>query len=169
MNNMKITGAVLILITSWLTGIMLTAGLSDKENTLREFRQMFCEIKRRISYEMTDMCELINTCTVHYLKPFTDNMYNCLSQGKSIDESVQNALNNTPLTNVLESDEKDFIVGVMSSLGMADCEAVTEITDSAIIRLDNYIELAKENRQKNSRVYFIVSLYIGFAAVILMI
>jgi len=169
MGNIRITGAVLTLLTSWLTGIMLSARLSEKENTLIAFRQLFCEIKRRITYEMPDMCQLINTCTVHYLKPFTDNMYNCLLQGYTIDESVKEAVNNTPLTNILENDEKDFIAGVLSSLGTADCEAVTEITDSAIIHLDNYIELAKENRQKNSKVYFIVSLYIGFAAVILMI
>ena len=169
MNNMKIIGAVLIILTSWLTGIMLSKRLSQREELLIELKQLLSEIKRRITYEMPTMCDLISNCGTQYLKPFTDNMYNSLSGGYTINESVISAVADTPLLCVLQDCEKQLITDVLSSLGAADSTSVREITDSTIIQLDHYIGLAQENRQKNSKVYFVTSLYIGFAAVILMI
>ena len=48
-------------------------------------------------------------------------------------------------------------------------QQLKEIADNASVQLDYYIGLAEEKRNKNSKVYFITSLYLGFAAVILMI
>lgn len=165
----KYTGIFTIFFSSVMFGLYLVGRLSSRVNIIRSLIEMFRLFKREICYRMPTVSELFELCSELEISEFTTAVASKLSDGKSIEESVTDSVLSAKCLSEFTTEEKNALTEILSSLGTTDSEGQISIIDSATERFQEFLEKALEAKNKNSKIYMSVSVYVGLAAAILLI
>lgn len=166
---LKLIGIISVLSSSVMFGLYLTRKLGRHIEILTALREMLLIFKREISYRMPPMSELFGLCNDLLISDFADRISDELRNGRSLDDSIKTAVETTNSFSALTCSERYFVTQTYSELGGGDLESQILILENAVQTVDEFIQKAKENKVKNSKVYFTVSLYIGIVIAIIFI
>lgn len=166
---LKMIGITAVLLSSVMFGFYLTRKLRRHIEILSSLREIMLTFKREISYRMTPMSDLFGMCSDLSVSEFTGCISDGLQKGRSLGESVKAAEENTNCMSELTGTERAFVLQTLSDLGGTDVESQISMLENAVQTVDEFINIAKENKAKNSKVYFTMSLYIGIAIAIIFI
>ncbi len=165
----KYFGLFLILICAFSLGFLFRKNMSMRIIILKSVKSMFQQFKTEISYSMPNLTEMMLSVTDSNICELTNRICNNLKSGLTPVESVELGLNNWKMVDIMSNEEKNLLISIISQIGTSDAENQILFLDNSIEKLDYHIENAIINNNKNSKVYFTVSIYVGIALVIILL
>jgi len=166
---MKYIGAVMIIMCSFFIGLTLSERLNERLKLLKSFKQLLQQFKISIDYRIPSLYDLFSSASDQMIIGFTQRVASMLNQGISPEICIKEAIEKDSCGKLLSSEEKYFIIGILSEIGSSDIEGQISLLENAIEHIDYYIENAIENKRKNTKVYMTSSLYLGLVIAILLI
>lgn len=165
----KLMGVVAICFSSLMLGLFLTDRLKRKVTVMQSIIQTLQIFKREITYKMPLMSELFEQCSQLPTAEFSNSVASHLHENKTLEESVHTSYKSSRCFNGFSEEEGRFITDTFSALGSGDCENQLAIIENALLQATEFLSLAVENKNKNTKLYLTTSIYIGSAIAIILI
>lgn len=166
---LKLFGMILVVVSSAAFGFYLVSRLNERVVLLSDFVEMLTNFRFEIGYNLTPVEDLFENNNINSLTKFTAITAENLRLGLSLEQSLTKAADKTGCFSALKRAEKDYILSLLSSLGAADCESETVMLDGGIERTKEFLKQAVQKKEKDSKVYLTMSLYIGIATAIILL
>lgn len=165
----KYIGITAIFVSCLMYGGYLAGKLSQRIKILTAVVDMLDNFLREMRYSMPVLSDIFKSCTAAELRELTLSLSAELRGDKAFKLSVVDAVRSCDCLDVLTDEEKGSLIKVLSELGTSDIDAQQSVLESGISIFEKYLENAETDKNKNSKVYFTVSVYAGLAAAVMLI
>lgn len=168
LNLIKLCGVILILLSSIAAGVSYSSRLHERVKMLISLKTLVIALGNELSMYMPELPDVYSSNRDERTKPLTDDLSAAMNEGLSPDEAAERAFSSETAKRLLLPDEREFLAAVFAQLGSGDLQSADKLLSGAEKRLETYISAAEEKEKKSSKVGMAAAVYIGLAAVILM-
>lgn len=164
----KLAGSLLIFVSSVMTGLAYACRLKDRVRLLRAFKALVQSFSAQLSLSRPELSRLFLTDSGSMTSPITGMIGNALSENGTPEECVRAAFDAPYPKYYLTEAERSCLITAFSAIGGGDLASALKTLESASKALDTYINNAAEDERARSKTGFALSVYVGLAAVILL-
>ena len=174
MSSLKIVGAILIIISSYLLGEMLFEKLNNRLLALKELHKVGCILKANIRHIGSDieeaLQEIVNRVN-NEIQGFIEDIIEQIKTRKVADmsfiwkEAVSNRLKNIGFS----EDEIKIINRLGENIGYMDREMQIESIDLYLNELEEKIEILKIELRQKRKLYKTLGIGIGMIIVLIIV
>ncbi|MBQ1546352.1 MAG: hypothetical protein IIZ59_02335 [Clostridia bacterium] len=166
---MRISGAILIALSSVFTGFALSSRIHERVRMLISVNLLIQQMSRSLSFGMTPYMELFTECTDERIKPFTEAVCKNIRAGADPTEGVRAGADIPAMKRLLTADERAYLAQVLSAVPQADIDGARSILDGAAARFGAIIARAEQSEKSDSKISMTAAVYIGAAAAVLLL
>jgi stage III sporulation protein AB len=169
----KFIGCILIIILSYMIGIIYSNTYRDRVKELGGFEKVIHEFENQIIYALTPIPEIVkglkaqlNEPLKYFLSRFEEN----LSSGDmTIQIAWKNALDKSKGKFNLKAEDYEVIIWFGNQFGNSDKETQVKNMEFTLEKLKGQIKIAEKAREKNGKLYKSLGLAAGiFIAIIIL-
>ena len=164
----KTAGLLLLFFTSLMTGYSYSERLSERVRLLRALRLLLTRFSRELTVSRPELSRLFMSDNNASTSIITGRIAELLDSGSSPEESVRAAFCEPYPKRLLKQDERDYLTSVLAQLGGGDVSSALKVLGDCACSVDEYIESAVLDERKKAKAGLSLSVYIGLAAVILL-
>lgn len=147
----KIIVSTCIVFLSTYIGILKSNTYIKRENILRDFLKLIQKIKVDINYTQNKLSNIIEENT------------------ENLDHEIKENIWNVEKIDYLSNQDKKILKDYLDNVGKKDIESENSLVEATIESIKNQIEEAKEDVNKNSKMYQKLGLLVGIGIVIITI
>ncbi len=164
----KTIGLMMIFLSSLLVGASAVLKLRERVNMLCAVKMLVCRLDRKLTLFMPEFSRLFDDENEYPISQLTDTIREEMAKGASARESVGKAFSSECVTRLLKAEERGFLTETFAAIGESDIDSAKKLLSDMETTLDVYISQARESEKKDSKVALALPVYIGAAAVIIL-
>ena len=164
----KLFGLLLLFFSSVMVGLSIVFRLRERVKLLRAFSSLVHAFRLKLSVSRPELLQLFLSDIDSLTQPITSKIAACLAENGAPQICVPKAFDSSYARRLLKDGEREYLSTVFSQLGSGDIPSALEILDSASTVIESYIKIADDEERSNSKTTLTLSVYIGLAAVILL-
>lgn len=170
----KVLLSILIIVSSFLIGYVISLSYSLRIKFLNDISYLINLLETEIDYSNTylpDILYKISLDSKHKSTKIFSETYNNLlsSENTSLQDAWKKSINNNYKKLPMSEKDKDILLDFGYSLGKTDKENQKKNIKYTIIKLENQLKEAENQKSKNERLYKNLGALIGIAIVIIII
>lgn len=166
---LKYSGILLIFISCLMAGVFKVLRLTKHISVLQSTVNMLSTFKIEINYSQPLLSDLFCTYSDDIINDFIFLLSASIKECDSPKICISECVEGSQSLSVLSENEKEVLKELLSSLGTTDISAQDLLLTRGIKRVEEFLLSAKEQKNKNSKVYLTFSIYIGLAAAVLLL
>ena len=169
MQIIKFSILTLIFLSSSYIGILISKRYSNREIELKEFKKILNTIKTKIKFTyqpLTEVFEYTSKNTISAISKIFKNI-NINTKNMSLANAWIESIDNSNLN--INEEDKNIIKALGKVLGKTDVEGQVSEIEVTISFIDNQIQKAEIERQKNEKLYKTLGTIIGITIVIILV
>ncbi len=171
MQIIKFSILTLIFLSSSYIGILISKRYSNREIELKEFKKILNTIKTKIKFTyqpLTEIFEYTSKNTISAISKIFKNInININTKNMSLANAWIESIDNSNLN--INEEDKNIIKALGKVLGKTDVEGQVSEIEVTISFIDNQIQKAELERQKNEKLYKTLGTIIGLTIVIILV
>lgn len=165
----KLTGAIFLIISSFILGIYISKKRMNYINFLREYIKFILNFETEIKYS--------RKTPIQILKEYNSGIYmenyinKCIKfcEKYTFSDAWNLTFSDLKTFFCISKEEQNFIKNFGSQIGTSDIEGQINYCDYNINITKSYLEQALQNKEKNQKLPIILSLSAGFLLIIIFI
>ena len=160
---MKITGCILLIISTTAVGFYLSAMLKRRMMLFNQLALLTANLSTAIRYSGVEIHTLLLNEQKNLALPFVAEAVKNLENGDTLSDSWSKALDSLPYAYGLSAEDKSIIIQFGAKLGATDIQGQTEHCNYFKGLFQNKADLLREDYATRSRVYRNLGFFSGLA------
>lgn len=165
----KLTGAIFLIISSFILGIYISKKRMNYINFLREYIKFILNFETEIKYSRKTPIQILKEYNSGiYMKNYINKCI-IFCEKYTFSDAWNLTFSDLKTFFCISKEEQNFIKNFGSQIGTSDIEGQINYCDYNINITKSYLEQALQNKEKNQKLPIILSLSAGFLLIIIFI
>ena len=166
----KITGAILLIISGFGAGMMMAQGLKKKVSFYEDFLSFLNDLKSLISYTSQPLSDVFGGNTFNgVFDEFSNAVYLSMQCENTFEDAWQKSLTVLSDCTPLESDDISLISEFGRGLGKTDISGQMALCELISAKADSRLQICRKDKESKSRMYKTLGILGGATAALLII